>query len=188
MEAKDKLTALAARANEAHGSVVSSLRKVIHHAKDAGDALRAAKPGVGHGHWLAWLDRNFRASAETARVYMRISEYWESHILPEMETDEGLTIEKARQIIRRPTHVIEHGVMPHAQPHAELSRKHLLWNFKMWLDHIPEEGVICLHQHWEGVMRIFEDRLWEEMHKYAIFETPPRGKRPNALPNEEGTS
>ena len=99
MTAENKLNTLAAQANEAHGCVVSCLHRTIHHAKDAGDALRAAKQRVGHGNWLKWLRTNFEASAETARVYMRVSEHWETTILPVME-DETLTLEKARQILR----------------------------------------------------------------------------------------
>jgi len=182
MEEEIKLGTLATRANEAHDGVISSLNKAIYYAKNAGDVLRMAKPKVGHGNWLEWLDQNFRASAETARVYMRISEHWESHILPAMEGDEGLTIEKAREIIQRPKKIIEQGVMPHAKPHAELSREHLLWNFKQWLNDIPEEGVICLHQCWEKVMVNFEDRLWDEMHKYTELGTPRRGQPENGTP------
>ena len=47
MEATDRLKGLAEQANKAHGGVMSHLRKAIHHAKEAGDALRTAKPQVG---------------------------------------------------------------------------------------------------------------------------------------------
>ena len=129
---------------------------------------------------------NFDASAETARVYMRISEYWESHVLPALEEDEGLTIAKAREIIRRPTQVIENGAIRHAEPHAELSRRMLAAAFKRWLVEIPEEGVICLHEHWMEVMVVFEDRVWEEMHKYAVFEPPTPAYKRRAAVNADG--
>lgn len=176
MKSETKLNNLAARANEAHSIVLSHLYKAVFHAKDAGDALRAAKPQVGHGNWLKWLKANFDASAETARVYMRVSEYWDTTILPAMDKDDAFTLERARQILRRPPSEIEDGVMPRAKPWADMSRGNLCYNFKKWLENIPEEGVILLHNCWEQVMVVFEDRVWEEMHKHAKFEIPPRAR------------
>ena len=81
MKSENKLRTLASRANEAHGSVQSHLRKAIHHAKEAGDALRTAKQRVGHGNWLKWLKENFDASAETAGVYMRRPPFEIEHVV-----------------------------------------------------------------------------------------------------------
>lgn len=57
----------------AHRSVISHLHKAVCNAKEAGDALRKAKPRVGHGNWLKWLAANFDASAETARAFVKLA-------------------------------------------------------------------------------------------------------------------
>ena len=167
-----KLDLLAARANEAHGRTVASLRKAIHHAKEAGDALRAAKLRVGHFNWLTWLKANFDASAETARVYMRISMYWDTQLLPAMEKDEGLTNEKARQILRRPTRTsnadIENSAVPLTKPEADLMKDELTRYFKKWLADMPEIGMFCLYSIWDKVMRDVLDEVMVEMEKCRL--------------------
>ncbi len=73
---------LAEQANKAHQQVIDSQVSAIHAARRAGDALNAAKKIVvrrasnGRGSWTPWLEANFKASVQTARVYMRIAKHW----------------------------------------------------------------------------------------------------------------
>lgn len=173
----ERVNRFAEQANEAHAGVLAHLRKAVYYAKEAGDSLRSVKQGVGHGNWLKWLEKNFEASAETARVYMRISEYWDTHILPVMQEDEGLTLAQAREIIRRPDGEIENGTMPHLQSHADAARSNLASCFEKWLLDMPEEGVLTLHLHWTEIMLVIEKKVWVEIHKYVVLDEPPTPRR-----------
>ena len=45
----------------------------------AGDKLLEAKPQVSHGHWGAWLSKNFELSDRVARRYMRFARLRSEH-------------------------------------------------------------------------------------------------------------
>ncbi len=50
------------------------------HVRAAGEALNEAKSRLEHGEWGDWLTKNFKASAVTARWYMKVASKW-----PEIE-------------------------------------------------------------------------------------------------------
>jgi hypothetical protein len=91
-------TELAKVANHHHAAVLQCVRSALQHAKQAGDALRAAKKQVGHGCWTAWLADKFTASPETARAYMRVSQRWGE--LEPLLQDGRLTLQQALEWLR----------------------------------------------------------------------------------------
>lgn len=182
METANKLATLIAQANESHASVMATFRKAIYYAKDAGDALRAAKQYVGHGNWLTWLDDNFKASAETARIYMRISEHWESMILPALQKNKNFTIEDARKILRRPPYMIETGVTPSTKCQSDLLKHELCRCFRKWLNDLPEEGIFCLDNIWDKLQRNNTHWLMEEMNKRLLVVPPENDDIGRELP------
>ena len=71
------LARLAQCANEAHNKVAGAVQQAVLHALEAGQALLEAKRLCGKGAWTAWLKAHFRASARTARGYMRLVVCWD---------------------------------------------------------------------------------------------------------------
>ena len=50
----------------------------MEHARDAGEALSAAKAQLDHGQWLPWLEENCpTVSSRVAQMYMRIARSWQ---------------------------------------------------------------------------------------------------------------
>ena len=58
--------------NKNHDKVIKPLADVLQHAQFAGIALNRAKKLVKaqKEHWKSWVEKNFRASYETAAAYM----------------------------------------------------------------------------------------------------------------------
>jgi hypothetical protein len=71
-----ELETLVEKANTAHLRAQETATFALKYAKEAGDALREAKEQVGHGAWLDWLEGNFKGTARTAQMYMRVSARW----------------------------------------------------------------------------------------------------------------
>ena len=67
------LKQLTAQVREAHAGVVAAFGNAIEHAVAAGQALRAAKPQVAHGQWLAFL-KGCDLNPRTAQRYMQLAE------------------------------------------------------------------------------------------------------------------
>ncbi len=65
--------ALAHEINTEHGHVETHKRNTIKHAIRCGELLLEMKQRVGHGNWLAWVEKHFEASERTARNYMEIA-------------------------------------------------------------------------------------------------------------------
>jgi hypothetical protein len=45
---------------------------------EAGERLTKAKEHLGHGHWLGWLEREFKLSEQSARNFMNVYETFKS--------------------------------------------------------------------------------------------------------------
>lgn len=90
---------LATMANREHVLCRNALRTAIAHAAISGQCLCAVKDRLDHGQFTAWLEQHFRASVETARVYMRIWKRWEE-ISAELERNPDLTLEDALQFLK----------------------------------------------------------------------------------------
>jgi len=71
---------IAGEINHYHAKCEEAAGQAVAYAKEAGDRLRAVKEDLGHGAWLPWLEKNFKGTARTAQVYMRIAQNW-----PELE-------------------------------------------------------------------------------------------------------
>lgn len=95
------LQALAATANAAHSVIEELAGTALEKAHEAGDALRQAKSLIPHGGWSSWLCQNFRGSARTAQLYMRIADRW-----PELEAKAqrvaGLPLRQAVALLESP--------------------------------------------------------------------------------------
>jgi hypothetical protein len=67
------LPSLATRLNAEHQAACASADQTLAHAIEAGRLLTQAKDAVGHGGWIAWLERNFEGSPRLAQQYMRLA-------------------------------------------------------------------------------------------------------------------
>jgi hypothetical protein len=93
-------------ATKFHREVISHFSAVIHAARNAGQALNAAKKlvyskaGDKKGAWTNWLKANFKeASPQTARVYMRVDRGWKI-LEPEVAQHGDLSLARALQILK----------------------------------------------------------------------------------------
>jgi hypothetical protein len=86
-------------ANEHHRGVERSLGSALDHAIQSGEHLIAAKEQVSRGEWIAWVEKHFEGSLETAQVYMRLARNQEN-----LNTyrDTNLSISEARRILSPP--------------------------------------------------------------------------------------
>lgn len=157
------LDVLAEEANEAHGSAISCLGQALRHAKASGDALWAAKEYIKHGQWGTCLKSNFDASAETANVYMRISKYWESKIWPVLETDQNLTIEEAREILRRSKK--GRTGSPSTKPQADLARDAIRVSLNKWAGDMYDDEIISFYNILSDVLPNVENKIMDEMER-----------------------
>jgi hypothetical protein len=64
---------LLATANREHELVMQAGTAMVEHAIRAGEALLAARNGMGDGEWGDWLRGAFVASVATAHNYMRLA-------------------------------------------------------------------------------------------------------------------
>lgn len=108
-----QLKELAKTANDNHNLFHEGCRKALPYARACGEALLKAKARVkellGHGHWLEWLSKNFRASPDTAENYMKVAANW-SRFERELETNPKLSIDGAIQKLRAP--IDRHETVP----------------------------------------------------------------------------
>ncbi len=70
----EALADLASRIANAVTSAESCARDAVAYALQAGALLIQAKQKVGHGGWLAWLDKNVTMAPRTCQAYMRLAE------------------------------------------------------------------------------------------------------------------
>jgi site-specific DNA-methyltransferase (adenine-specific) len=69
----EDLAGLAAAINTAHRQAEEALRAGLAHALRVGELLLKAKAKVGHGQWLAWLQRHCEVSERLAQKYMQVA-------------------------------------------------------------------------------------------------------------------
>jgi site-specific DNA-methyltransferase (adenine-specific) len=67
------LASLAAVANEQHEAGEGATRRGLEHFRAAGEALLRAKGQLGHGNWLAWVEKHLRFTERQARRYMTLA-------------------------------------------------------------------------------------------------------------------
>ena len=93
------LVELAAAINAEHAAAERTARKVIEHAKAAGEKLLLAKAQVEHGQWLPWLSAHCPELADrTARAYMQLARYW-GKLETKTATVANLTINEALKLL-----------------------------------------------------------------------------------------
>jgi hypothetical protein len=91
------------RANDSHLAFFNGFRaSVKEYARDAGMALNKIKGLLRHGEFGSWLEKNFDGSAETARVYMRISKDWNRIRRAKLDKP-AVTLEVLRDFVAKPT-------------------------------------------------------------------------------------
>ena len=72
-----KLMELAIQANLAHQACEAAVQSALHHARDCGTALLAAKKLAKHGHFEDWVSSNCKFSVRMARTYMTLARNWD---------------------------------------------------------------------------------------------------------------
>jgi hypothetical protein len=95
--------------NRLHGEIEGHCAAVhehacnaLHKAKRVGELLANMKKRQNHGQWSAWLKKNFHASRETARLYVRIWRRWSK--IEQALAKEGvnaMTLQDARRLIEQ---------------------------------------------------------------------------------------
>ncbi len=100
---------LAAVANGHHREYRGAMRKaIVYHARLAGEALRRVKERfrklkcLKNGIWARWRKKNFKGSAETARLYVRIAENWDQIVAHGLDNLPELTLEDLRYFLSEP--------------------------------------------------------------------------------------
>lgn len=144
------LATWARKANEAHSQVLDSMRGALTHARAAGGYLCKAKKNCRHGDWTAWLQENFHASEETARVYMRIWNHW-SKIQYLATESKQLTLAEALELIRVPKQS-----KPKGPPNLS-KRAQLKITMGVTVEHWSDEVINFLMKD----ERILDELLWE---------------------------
>lgn len=78
---------------------VGLFRRSIPHARWAGVCLVEMKKRVKKrgGDWTGWLKENFDGSPWTARLYMRIAKYWDTHLAQHIDQLE--TLDDCRRLL-----------------------------------------------------------------------------------------
>ena len=181
-----ELDQLATKANRRHGAVMEALRNSVYAAKDAGDALHAAKELVPRGQWGVWLKQSFDASPETARVYMRVSEHWEYHVKPVLDAKPGMTLENVKRILRRAES--KDGIVAPAEQTHEIVRTSLRKSFQLWIDRLPDEAVEVLNKRWDDVWEGVQRHLFDDSGiEFDADETPIRAYTQPGLPEADVT-
>jgi len=179
-----ELDQLATEANHRHGAVMEALRNAVYAAKDAGDALHAAKELVPHGQWGVWLRESFDASPETARVYMRVSEHWENQVKPVLDANPGMTLENVKRILRRAKP--KDGIVPPAEQTHEIVRTSLRKSFQRWIDRLPDEAVEMLNKRWDDVWEGVQRHLFDDSKiEFDADETPTRAYTQPGIPEAD---
>jgi hypothetical protein len=69
----NRLPVLAHEIRLAHEAALSAAKYSAERALEAGNLLLEAKASVGHGQWLAWLEKNVGISERTAQRYMALA-------------------------------------------------------------------------------------------------------------------
>jgi hypothetical protein len=93
---------LVRKINGLHEDVLSSFRRSLRNAKEAGDALVEAKKKYGqYGKWKDWIKTHFKASYQTAHVYMTISKGWKQLDKLAKGSEEFSSIDKALEYLRQ---------------------------------------------------------------------------------------
>lgn len=94
----ETLEQLAERINQNHKKATEAARTTLVAARDAGEALIAAKTRMSHGEFLSWCERNCDVGKTQGWRYMRVARNW--HLLP---TDRELSIKEAIALLSSPT-------------------------------------------------------------------------------------
>jgi hypothetical protein len=170
MNKQANLKDLAKQANHAHQLVSESLRTAIDNAKNAGDLLIEAKSLVEHGDWTQWIGGNFKASPETARIYMRVSKNWDYEVKPALESNPDLTLEDVKRILRR--ELPKCGTALPSQPPHKVLKSALQKNFQKWIDDLPDEAIECLVDKWQAIFLGIYDLLILDEVEFDETETP----------------
>lgn len=71
--------------NQFGSMATSSISDALVHFKTAGDMLNEMRSRIEHGHWLPWLDANWKHSQQWASTAMRISNYVSERNLSDVE-------------------------------------------------------------------------------------------------------
>jgi len=145
---KSKLTDIdyAEKANSFHLEVINAQVSAIHAARNAGAALVAAKrlvykqAGNKKGTWTAWLEANFKASVQTARVYVRIAANWKE-LEPVLSPASSLSLDRALKILKVKPEPFEKQPMDE----RDKCRRALFRSFEMFIrDNLSDAELIFL--------------------------------------------
>jgi hypothetical protein len=71
--------------NQFGSMATSSISDALVHFKTCGDMLNEMKTRIEHGHWLPWLEANWKHSQQWASTAMRISNYTSERNLSDVE-------------------------------------------------------------------------------------------------------
>jgi hypothetical protein len=71
--------------NQFGSMATSSISDALVHFKTAGDMLNEMRSRIEHGHWLPWLEANWKHSQQWASTAMRISNYTSERNLSDVE-------------------------------------------------------------------------------------------------------
>jgi hypothetical protein len=94
---EQSLFTLASEIRAAHADATSALSTSLHHARRAGDRLRAARERCeSEGKkWRKWLADYAELPERTARVYMRVSKHW-------ARVEKASSLREAIEMLREP--------------------------------------------------------------------------------------
>mgnify|MGYP001043411851 CR=1 FL=1 len=81
----------AERIEAEHRAATGAARTAIEHAAECGRLLIAAKAAVGHGGWLAWVDKHLSFGARQAAKYMRLHRHRRQLANRNRSSDLGVT-------------------------------------------------------------------------------------------------
>lgn len=76
MTATTDLDRLTAKINAAHHACERAARKMIHHARQCGDALLRVKEAAGHGAFTTWIEGHCDFTPRHARRYITVAKGW----------------------------------------------------------------------------------------------------------------
>jgi hypothetical protein len=97
----NSLADLAARIVAEHGAAGSATQESLQHAIVAGALLIEAKPHIGRGQWLDWLEK-YEIPQTTASLYMRLAKSRKKIESLNSNTVASLTIRGALRLLKPP--------------------------------------------------------------------------------------
>lgn len=192
-EGKRLLPGLIQEANFHHKEAKCAWRGALEHALKSGKALNKARYyslSWKRGLWKKWLEDNFDASPETAKVYMRVAKKWDDPRLKEARK-KGIEFKSIKSVLDilqcKPD---EENRERSEREEMESLRAHLRKEFGDTLHTLCREELLFMEANWDHYAEKFLSELSDltsaavghDINEYVLqFKKPKREWKPTGF-------